>query len=284
MPHNDKNIVLAGIDGSALTKSVCDYAAWVAKATGAPLRLLHNLEQRHNAAVSDLSGSIGLGSQGELLEELTRVEQERTRLLLEKGKLMLAAAHDHANAAGVDDVESWQRHGSLQASLVDLEAQIRVLVLGVHGEDHAQGQLGSHLESVIRALHRPVLVVNHEFSGPKNILLAYDGTDAANKALEMVAASPLFKSLFCHLVMVGSADKRAVLESAAAKLHAVGIAHKTALLDGRPEEVLCEYQQQNSIDLTVMGAFSHHRIRDMLFGSFTAKMLQKADHPLLLLR
>lgn len=280
----DQPAVLAGIDGSAMSVAVCDYAAWVAGAIDAPLRLLHNIEQRRNAAVSDLSGSIGLGSQAELLEDLTRVEQERARLLIEKGKLMLAAARERAEADGAGDVDCWQRHGSLQESLVELEEQIRVLVLGVRGEDHAEGQLGSHLESVIRALHKPVLVVNHEFKQPQNILLAYDGTEAANKALAMVASSPLFKTTPCHLVMVGTADQAPLLEQASSKLSAAGVAHQSALLQGKPEEVLCDYQHQHATDLTVMGAFSHHRLRDMLFGSFTAKMLQRADQPLLLLR
>ncbi len=284
MQDTNQAVVLAGIDGSSLSKPVCDYAAWVASTVAAPLRLLHNLEERRNAAVADLTGSIGLGSQQELLEQLTQVEQERTRLLIEKGKLMLAAARERALEDGVEDVDCWQRHGSLQESLVDLEEQIRVLVLGVRGEEHRQGQVGSHLETVIRALHRPVLVVNHEFSEPENILLAYDGTEAANKALEMVAGSPLFKKRCCHLVMVGKSDQRSKLDMASATLNVAGVEHTATLLDGKAEEVLCQYQLEHDIHLTVMGAFSHYRIRDMLLGSFTAKMLQRANHPLLLLR
>ncbi len=47
---------------------------------------------------------------------------------------------------------------------------------------------------------------------------------------------------------------------------------------------LASYQAKEGIDLTVMGAYSHHRIRDVLLGSFTAKMLSKTQKPLLLLR
>ncbi|MFU8788635.1 MAG: universal stress protein, partial [Methylobacter sp.] len=38
------------------------------------------------------------------------------------------------------------------------------------------------------------------------------------------------------------------------------------------------------IDMTVMGAFGHTRIRDWLLGSFTVKMLTHSNKPLLLLR
>jgi nucleotide-binding universal stress UspA family protein len=47
---------------------------------------------------------------------------------------------------------------------------------------------------------------------------------------------------------------------------------------------LANYQVEKNIDLMVMGAFGHSRIREILLGSFTAKMLEKTQRPLLLLR
>ncbi|MBW2942275.1 universal stress protein [Zhongshania aquimaris] len=282
----NNNYVLACIDGASLTTAVCDYAAWMSQRTGAPLKLLHNIEHRPQAAVADLSGSIGLGSQEELLEELTRVEQQRNRLLMQKGKLMLEAATQRVEQADVANVEAWQQHGSLQESLVELEGDIRVLVMGVRGEEHREGQLGAHLETVIRALHKPVLVVNAAFAVPKKIMLAYDGQDASRKALDMVASSPVFKDIPCHLVYVGDESKaNSVLNEAAAVLQTAGVSHELVNLPkGKSDEQLCHYQAENDIDLTVMGAYSHHPLRDMLLGSLTAKMLHKTKRPLLLLR
>ncbi|MBQ0795285.1 universal stress protein [Zhongshania sp.] len=282
----NNNYVLACIDGASLTTAVCDYAAWMSQRAGAPLKLLHNIEHRPQAAVADLSGSIGLGSQEELLEELTRVEQQRNRLLMQKGKLMLDAARERVVSAGVADVEAWQQHGSLQESLVELEGSIRVLVMGVRGEEHQEGQIGAHLETVIRSLHKPVLVVNTPFSTPKKIMLAYDGHDASRKALDMVASSPVFKDIPCHLVYVGDESTATnVLNDAAKVLQSAGIKHELVNLPkGKSDEQLCHYQAEHDIDLTVMGAYSHHPLRDMLLGSFTAKMLHKTRRPLLLLR
>lgn len=281
----NNNYVLSCIDGSNYSAAVCDYAAWIANTVSAPLTLLHNIEQQPRAAVADLTGSIGLGSQQELLEELTTIEQQRSKLLMQKGKIMLQAAADRALAAGVESPEMCQRHGSLQESLIELEAEIRVLVMGVRGEEHRDGQLGAHLETVIRSLHRPVLVVNSEFSAPKKIMLAYDGQDAARKALAMVAESTLFKNIPCHLVYVGdSAEAQSVLAEGSAVLAAAGIEHESVQLSGKIVKALCDYQVAQGIDMTVMGAYSHNRLRDMLLGSFTAKMLQKTNRPLLLLR
>ena len=281
----DNNYILGCIDGASLTTAVCDYSAWLSEKIGAPVKLLHNLEHRPQAPLADLSGSIGLGSQEELLEELIKVEQHRSRLLMEKGRLMLDAARQRVEADGVSDVDTWQRNGSLQETLVEHEQDIRVLVMGVRGDEHREGQLGAHLETVIRSLHKPVLVVNKAFSKPQKVMLAYDGQEAARKALDMMLSSALFKDIPCHLVYVG--DERLgedLLLEASSLLSKANISHTSVCLQGRGEDVLCQYQVDNDIDMTVMGAYSHHPLRGMLLGSFTAKMLHKNRQPLLLLR
>ncbi|WP_075186944.1 universal stress protein [Teredinibacter haidensis] len=283
-----KQLVLSCIDGAQFSSAVCDYSAWIAKTVDAPLKLLHTIEHSPAPVVADYSGSIGLGSSEELLNELTKVEAGRSKLLLQKGKLMLQAAKEKAIAAGASDVRMCQRHGSLSESLVDLEEHIRVLVVGIRGEQHESNDkgIGQQLETTIRALHKPILVVNNAFAQPQTIMLAYDGSEAAQKALDMVTTSPLFKAVSCHLVHVVAKETEndSVLVAAKEKLTRAGIDTTSVCLVGKNEDVLPEYQAKHNIDLTVMGAFSHNRVRDFLWGSFTVTMLRKTQKPLLLLR
>ena len=287
---NRQGNILACIDGAALTEAVCDHAAWVALRLGAPLKLLHTIDHHHETDVRvDLTGNIGLGSQEDLLEEITTLEQQQSKLKLKQGKLLLQAAKERVKAAGVSAPICCQLHGGLIESLIELEESIRVLVIGLRGREHDNQpkQIGAKLEAIIRSLHRPVLIVNDAFNAPQRIMIAYDGSKVADKAVEMVAESPLFKGLTCHLVCVNDNEATAarLLERAAAKLSAAdGIELVTIKLKGKAKEVLCEYQQQHDIDLTVMGAFRHTRLHDMLLGSFTHKMLVNSNKPLLLLR
>ncbi|MCO1333645.1 universal stress protein [Microbulbifer sp. OS29] len=281
------SLVLSCIDGSQYTGAVCDYAAWMAVNLSAPLKLLHNIERSDVPAVTDFTGSIGLGSQEELLEELTALEQQRARLMVQQGKLMLQAARSRAEGAGVQEILICQRHDTLNESVVELEDSIRALVLGIRGEEHGDSErgLGAHLEIVVRSLHKPILVVNRDFQPPSTIMLAYDGSEAACKALTLVAESPLFRKLSCHLVHVGSAQAaEKLLAEGRAKLEAVGMVVTATNLTGNTVEALVAYQTEHQIDLTVMGAFSHNRLRDLFMGSITAKMLLKTRQPLLLLR
>ncbi|CAD6880085.1 UspA domain-containing protein [Methylomonas albis] len=284
-----QNLVLASIDGSPLTDAVCDYAAWIAQKVDAPLKLLHTIDHHpEHAHSTDITGNIGVDSRDRLLDQLTQLEQQRSKLRLQQGKQLLQAARERAMQAGVLDPITNQRHGSLVESLIELENELRVLVIGVRGKVHENqaDKIGAKLESIIRSLHKPILVVNAEFKAPERIMLAYDGSQAAEKALEMVAASPLYKGLTCHLVCVSQDEgKGQLLDVAANKLRlAGGIEVIAKRLIGKPEQVLCDYQDQHGIDLTEMGTFRHTRIHDWLLGSVTVKMLTHSRKPLLLLR
>ncbi len=283
--NNNKQLILTCIDGSSVSEAVCDYAAWLSLSTRAPLKLLHTIEHRINPAVTDYSGAIGLGSQDELLKELTEIEQKHGQLLIKKGQLMLNAAKQRLLDSGVNNPQILQQHGNLVDSLIELEDNIRVLVVGIRGEAHEQENkgIGTQLESIIRSLHRPILVVNQKFTTPENILLAYDGSESCNKAVSMIASSPVFKTSTCHIAHVGN-QGQPLLDSAAQQLTTAGLKVVTQQLQGRIDSALAEYQSDNNIQMIVMGAFSHHKLRDFLLGSFTFKMLTRTQCPLLLLR
>ena len=102
----------------------------------------------------------------------------------------------------------------------------------------------------------------------------------------MLAASPLGKGLPVHLVMAGAntAATEAQMQSAAVILQKAGFATTVAIVGGEPETVLHQYQQQHHIDLLVMGAYGHSRIRQFIVGSTTTAMISQAKCSLLILR
>lgn len=280
--------VMACIDGSRSALAVCDYAAWASRRLDAPLEFLHVLGKSDYPVPTDLSGNIGLGSREHLLQELAELDEKRGRLALEQGRLMLEGAKARAVVAGVEHPASRQRHGELVDTLQELENDIRLLVIGRQGEQgESLGEhIGSHLENVVRTLHRPILVVPTEYREPQRILIAFDGSATMRKGIEMVASSPLFRGLPCHVVMVGAdkAESHAQLDWARTTLEQAGFEVTANLRSGQVEEVLCGYREEHAIDLIVMGAYGHSRIREFLVGSTTTHLLRKSTVPLLLLR
>lgn len=280
--------VMACIDGSLSSPAVCDYAAWASLRLGAPLTLLHVLDHQQYPPRRDLSGNIALGSREQLLQELAALDEQRGKLALEQGRLALEAAKERAQRDGVASPQLRQRHGDLAASLRELEGEIRLLVIGRQGEtsDAVSQLVGSQLESVIRTLHRPILVSPGQFQAPRSLMLAYDGSATCDKGVDMLAASPLFQGLPIHVLMVGadSIDARAQLEQVKRRLVAGGHEVQLAIRAGEVEPTLHDYQAEQGIDLLVMGAYGHSRIRQFLVGSTTSHMLQTSVSPLLLLR
>lgn len=275
--------VIACIDGSAATASICDYAAWSALRLDAPLTLLHVLDHSRYPVAADFSGNLSMGGREHLMQELADLDAQRNRVALEQGKLMLEAARERVVADGIASPKERQRHGDLVDTLTGLEDEMRLLVIGKQGEEHGGigAQLGDNVERVIRAVHRPILVAVGEFKAPQTIMLAYDDSETTRKGVSMLSDSPLFKGLDCHLVTVG---KSRDLQWAADKLSGAGHQVTTAQLEGEVEPALHDYQQNHAVDLVVMGAYGHSRIREFFVGSTTNKMIREARVPHLLLR
>lgn len=282
------NKVIACIDDSRYAESVCDYAAWSAQRMDAPLSLIHILDDARADKEPNLSGSIGFGTQEALLEELASLDERRAKIAMEQGRLLLQAARERVEQKGSKNPETRQRHGELVDALKELEPETRMLVVGKRGADtaSAHGHIGSHLESIIRTLHQPILIAQQSFEPPRNIMLAFDGSATTRKGVEMVAASPLFRGIPCHLVMVGADTdtQREQLNWAQTTLTNAGFEAPGAIVAGDPEKVLASYQEQHQIDLLVMGAYGHSRIRQLILGSTTTAMIRKTRISLMVLR
>lgn len=222
--------IIACIDGSITSPAVCKAAAWTSQRLTAPLDLLHVLDKTEYPKPENsknLSGNIGLGSHEHLLQELIELDEKRGRLALEHGKNILQEARALAQKHGAIEVTTHQRHGSLMETLSDLQEETRLLVLGRQGQAHENEthSLGSHLENVIRALNKPILITLPEFTIPQRFMIAYDGSATATKALEKVAESELLKGMPCHIVMVAEDDTshQSKLNSALQHLQSAGL-------------------------------------------------------------
>ncbi|MBY7732258.1 universal stress protein [Vibrio splendidus] len=276
-----KNII-ACIDGAASTTSTCEASAWVANKVNAPLVLFHALDHSTQPVVSEFSGQIGLGSQEELLEELAELDEARSKIMLKHGNTLLEEAQKWALNQGVKNVSKLQRHGSLLEGLLDLEEELRVLVIGRSGDSHS---VGSQLETVIRSIKAHILVVCEGFKLPDSYLIAFDGSAISEKLVDKAIQTPLLKGLDCHLVMIddgGNKDK--AFEKARVQLEESGIRVTAASLTGAIDKALIDYQQQHEIGMMVMGAYGHSQLRQFFVGSNTTKVLSNSSVPLLLIR
>ncbi|KGJ21662.1 universal stress protein [Paracoccus sanguinis] len=280
--------IIALVDGSAYSASVCDHAAWLSARSGAPVQLIHVLGHREAPQKQDLSGAIALGARTALLEELAGLDAQRAKLVSHRGRAILDDARAILEKAGVADITTRLRHGDMIETLAEIEAEAGVIMIGKRGEaaDFARGHLGSNLERVVRASRKPVFVASRAFRPISRVLVAYDGGNSARRAVDHIARSATFQGLEVEVVTVGpdTPEARMGLADAKAALTAAGIQAQSQLLPGQPETALGKLVDEAPFDMLVMGAYGHSRIRSLIIGSTTTAMIRSCKVPVVLIR
>lgn len=282
------NKIIALVDGSIYASSVCEHAGWIASQDPAPVELLHVMGRREPAPQTDLSGTIRLGARSALLEQLASLDEQRARLAMAQSRALLEDARTLTLNAGATEVTTRLEQGDLIDHVTSRSAAPSMIVLGKRGAaaDFAKGHLGSNLERVVRAARVPVLVAARAFRPVRSVLLAFDGGGSAMKAVDFMAASPVFADLRIEVATVAPAmrDAQTQLEEATLRLRAAGRSVQAQLLDGSPDTALIERIERQDHDLLVMGAYGHSRIRRLIIGSVTTQMLTDARRSVLLFR
>ncbi len=70
------------------------------------------VEHLHLPANINLAGNIGLGSQEQLLEELSSQEHEESKTRIASGRKVLQELSAYAKEQGIENTLTLQRHGS----------------------------------------------------------------------------------------------------------------------------------------------------------------------------
>ena len=278
--------IIVCIDGSQYADKICDLSGWVSRNIKSEIALLHVVAPHYDfSAKSNLSGAIGLGAKSGLLKELTEIDEKRGRLEQQKGQLILSHASEYlANSHNISNIEILHRRGALNEVVFDLESQAELVIMGKKGESNT----GLNLESIARNLSKPLLIVNKAAILPQQrFLIAYDGSKSAQKALDFVISSPLLQGLECHLLKICESSGKAeeILQDGQRQLSEAGFKVKTALRKGKViSNVIADYSKEFNIELLVMGAYGHSKIRNIILGSTTEAMIKKLDLPLLLIK
>lgn len=279
--------IIACVDGSALAPSVCQAGAWLSERLSLPLVLLHSIEKEHTGQVN-LAGSIGLGANESLLQELADHDAKKSKLLKAHSKALLEELQQSLPELN-SPVATLERFGDVNHTLSDINESIRCYVMGRSGESHGNEThfVGSHIESALRLVDRSMLLAVGEFKQPQSFLLAYDGREQANLAIERLLETKLLADCDCHLVMVGNTSHatKDAFDKELSRLESEFASITPHFVDGgNIADSLLAKQQQLNVDLTVMGAFSHSKVRQFFVGSNTLKLIANSHTSLLVIK
>ena len=164
-----------------------------------------------------------------------------------------------------------------------------MLIMGARGEfaKWSDKMLGATLEAISRLSIKPVFVSPRDFREVKKIMVAYDGSENASKALQLSAffASKLELPLLLLNVSESQETGDKILQEARdylAPYKIPGITEK--ITAGDADKQIVQVSQQENIDLIIMGSYGHSRIREAILGSTTVQTMRKVEIPILMAR
>ncbi len=281
--------LLVCVDGSVYDEAVCKNAAWMAKELKAEIYLLHVIlpHSDYKSSLDDYTGSIGLGARTQLLDQLTKHDEDRGRMEQKKGSEVLNQAMHYLKEHNIKKVEILYRRGHLLETIQEIEDSFDIILLG---KRQKQGEresdfFGEHLQKITRAIHSPVFCVPKENGEIKRFLIAYDGKESIEKAVAFIIRNTFMRKFECHLLNVQKKSTEISLGKTKKDLEEHGFNVISSIKQGHNiAKEISSYVDENDIDLLVTGTYSHSKLHDLLSECTTTSLIKNCHIPILMFK
>jgi nucleotide-binding universal stress UspA family protein len=163
-----------------------------------------------------------------------------------------------------------------------------LLVLGRPPHDGAMAM--DVLKSALMETGRPVLIVPARPAERIGQTVAIAWKDTAEAASAVAAAMPLLAIARRVIILAVNEDARTDT-AACERLRQALVWHNRSttvqcmpIADAEPADTLLKVAVENGADLMVMGGYGHNRLREVVYGGVTGRVLQAFDLPVLMAR
>jgi len=286
--------ILVPATGHALDAAVFDTALAVARQFAAHLEFLHvRLDALDIAAGVAAAETGGDFVSGDLIErwdqDAGRLEEEafaRFQDLCARERIPIVAVPP--GPAGVS--AQWRREfGQEPDWVVRYGQQSDLLVVGRPGVGATPAMPSDTLEAALIETGRPLLLPAATTSRTRaeTVAIAWKATPEAARAV--AASMPFLERARRIVVLTVEEDERRGAGSAARLIeklqwHGLDARSRPLRKQGRDgaEELLAAAEEEHA-GLLVMGGYGHGRLREMIFGGFTARVLHDGTLPVLMM-
>lgn len=274
--------ILVPVDASPYAEAATRYAARIAAKAGAELVGLHVVDGKilNGPLLRDVTFMADAFQGFEYAEEVRRALEEKGRRALARFEALCGELSIPCRTA----LET----GIVPEAIAECAKRSDLVVMGKRGENREQATpfLGSVVEAAVRLCSRAVIVVPEEDRKIERILVAYDGSKNANRAIAMLTDLAGLGEFEILVLTVADADDpvAAMMEEGVAFLRDRGLPSRGVLRSGETVEEIVAACADLSADILVMGAYGQSRFRQFLLGSTTTQAVRRVGVPVLLYR
>ncbi len=159
-----------------------------------------------------------------------------------------------------------------------------LLVIGQKGENahFDRAIVGSTTEDIVRSAPRPVLVCPKEFKSPRKLLFPYDGSPAAESALQFcVNALGRIWDEIVVLTVAEEMEESFPFDTELSYLSTHGMPYRFLVEEGKPVDAIPRVAAREKTDMILIGAHGRRKIRDYLLGTTAAHLIRRSEMPVL---
>ena len=277
MEHSSFSKILLGLDGSAHAQAAIEYACQLAHSYSATITGVAIIDQ---PGIQSSSGPVPLGAARydiQLEEQQLKETQKKAGAILDD----FSRICEERNINAILHADT----GSPVSELIEESKFHDFIVIGKQTsfEYNANETYGT-LQRVLRNGLIPVLAVPDSVREIKNVLVAYDNSIPASKAVHMFLLLGIWNACDITLLTVNDDAEAAqgLLDNLGEFFESYGIKPNLVTQSGHPDTAVKSYIAENDIDMLVMGAYGRKSVREFFVGSVTQHLIQETTIPLFL--
>jgi nucleotide-binding universal stress UspA family protein len=266
--------ILIGVSGTPASQAKMAYALDLAQRHGAELTLMSVIDVDRLARVGPVP--LGGAHYAARLRDV-RVEESRDRALA-----AIADFEAAASAAGVA-VHAIAREGDPFDLLTDAWRYQDLCLLGLRGWFNygvVPEPENALLNLIVRGV-RPILGIAEVARPVRKVLIAYDGSMGAARAMKRFIRTRLWPDVAVHIACFDKdeAEARPLLEDAAGYCRAHGHAPTVARVEAPPKTGILAHAIAEDADLIVLGGTYQQRLFARMFSDIALHVIRNADRP-----
>jgi len=270
--------ILLALDGSLISQNTARTSIEVATLFGIEVIGLYVIDEELVANdYTDYQKELGV-------EELSISRADKAVLFETRGREILQWLKSYSLESGAR-LKTEMGVGGVEKMILDQAEKAMILAISRRGNGHPNSidYLGSNFRHIAHRLKIPVLVGGDRIKPIKKILIAYNGRERAQKALDWAGKFQDQGSIVMLVLVVQEEDGPSVrvwkneIKSQYNQNRAKNL--RVIIQRGNAAERIAETAVKSGSDLVIMGGYRHKTVLEWLEGSTLDSVLKKMPLP-----